>query len=102
MARSSAEREMTSRQKKVAYVQAYKLERGCFDCGYRESAYALDLDHRDPTHKNPQLRRQVRDHRPRAAWSLSWENLLAELPKCDVVCANCHRIRTYERRAEVA
>lgn len=87
---------------KVAYVQEHKLARGCADCGYAESPVALDLDHRDPSTKHPQLRRQTRDHRPRAVWAMSWENLLAELPKCDVVCANCHRIRTHTPRAEVA
>jgi hypothetical protein len=25
------------------------------------------------------------------------EKLLTELDKCDLVCVNCHRIRTYER-----
>jgi hypothetical protein len=28
---------------------------------------------------------------------ISRENLDAELEKCDLVCANCHRIRTFER-----
>jgi hypothetical protein len=28
--------------------------------------------------------------------------LLAEIAKCDVVCANCHAIRTHERRAAKA
>ena len=27
----------------------------------------------------------------------SWETILAEIKKCDIVCANCHRIRTQER-----
>src|SRR5262249_2796711 len=29
---------------------------------------------------------------------LSWERIAEEIAKCDVVCANCHRIRTHERR----
>jgi hypothetical protein len=26
------------------------------------------------------------------------ERILAEVAKCDIVCANCHRLRTFERR----
>jgi hypothetical protein len=29
----------------------------------------------------------------------AWKLLEAEITKCDVVCANCHRIRTRQRKA---
>lgn len=31
----------------------------------------------------------------------SWKALLREAEKCDLVCANCHRIRTKSRRMEL-
>jgi L-lysine 2,3-aminomutase len=30
-------------------------------------------------------------------FTYSTERLLAEVKRCDVVCANCHRVRTYQR-----
>lgn len=33
-------------------------------------------------------------------WSLV--KIKAEVKKCEVVCANCHRIRTYGKLAEIA
>jgi hypothetical protein len=49
----------------------------------------MDFDHRDPAVKSfaigPSLTRN------RAA-------VVAEIAKCDVVCANCHRLRTERQR----
>jgi hypothetical protein len=30
-------------------------------------------------------------------WDRSREEILAEIAKCDLVCANCHAIRTFSR-----
>lgn len=30
-----------------------------------------------------------------------WRKVLEEIEKCDLVCANCHRVRTVERNARL-
>jgi hypothetical protein len=74
---------------RTAQLRAIKLEQGCVDCGYREAAEALDFDHR------PEERKLFNPGR-RAAWA--WDRVMAEVAKCDVRCANCHRIMTRKRR----
>lgn len=78
------------RAKKV-YVDAYKIEHGCTDCGYNAHPAALDFDHLPGTLKLYTIR---------AGQSLGWKALLAEIEKCEVVCSNCHRIRTVTRNRE--
>jgi hypothetical protein len=52
----------------------------------------MDFDHRPGEKKCFALANAMGQTR------ISAERLRAEIAKCDVVCANCHRIRTYERR----
>lgn len=78
------------RNKLLAYVQAIKLERGCADCGYRDHPAALDFDHL-PGHAKEFRVAQLSNGATRA-------KIDAEIAKCDVVCANCHRVRTAKRR----
>ena len=76
------------------WINTYKLERGCADCGYADHPHALDFDHLPGTEKLYSIG---------SGWagSAPWDKVLAEIEKCEVVCANCHRIRTHERRREV-
>lgn len=75
------------------YVTRLKLERGCADCGYNAHAAALDFDHLPGTEKRRGISRMVQSHR---------NTLLRELAKCEVVCSNCHRIRTWRRNRDLA
>lgn len=69
-----------------AHVSAYKTERGCLACGYADDPVALDLDHLDPDVKVANISQMLR-YAP-------WKAVLAELEKCQVLCAVCHRIKT--------
>ncbi len=73
---------------------AIKLARGCADCGWRGWARGLDWDHVRGL-KLGGIASLIANDRP-------WSEIEAEMAKCDVVCANCHRVRTCERRAQKA
>ena len=72
------------RKERKEFVDEHKLERGCCECGYKKCSRALDLHHRDPETKVMEIGRMITYHS-------SLEKLVAELAKCDVLCANCHR-----------
>lgn len=68
-----------------------KEKAGCTDCGVKNHII-LDFDHlRD---KKYNISRMVHD-------GFSWRAILKEIDKCEIVCANCHRIRTHNRFLEL-
>lgn len=68
------------------FIDSVKMERGCIDCGYRGHPAALDFDH-------------VRGVKTLlVSFSKSIAQAEREIAKCEVRCANCHRIRTWERK----
>lgn len=67
-------------------VVAKAKNRPCMDCDQTFPPYVMDFDHRGDKDGN------VADMVQR---SVSVQRLTTEIAKCDVVCANCHRIRTY-------
>jgi hypothetical protein len=60
----------------------------CTRCGEAYPPPAMEFHHRDPTQKKLHLsgRNLCR----------SWPAVMEELDKCDLVCANCHRIIEWE------
>ncbi len=86
----SKERNKRIRTYLYSFVDRYKLYVGCVDCGYNRNPKALQFDH-------------VRDTKTLAVSSLinravSLKRLKEEIRKCDVRCAHCHAIVTFERR----
>ncbi len=63
-------------------------DRPCVDCGGRFPTCVMDLDH-VRGEKNFKVSEAVQ-----RATALTLELVLEEIRKCEVVCANCHRIRT--------
>lgn len=66
--------------------------RPCTDCGGSFPPCAMEFDHRTPTLNAKRFRISsfvAARHIP---------GMLAESEKCDLVCANCHRIRTDNQR----
>jgi hypothetical protein len=62
----------------------------CLECGGRFAPCAMEFDHRDPTTKIATVTRMISN--------ATWKRIAAEIDKCDIVCSNCHRLRTFERR----
>jgi len=62
------------------------VEHPCSDCAEADPV-VLEFDHLDDKLFN------IGQSLPYRAW----ESILAEIAKCEVVCANCHRRRTASR-----
>ncbi len=56
------------------------------DCG-ESNIVVLEFDHRDPSTKSFNISDSIRRR-------LGFKAVEEEMKKCDVVCSNCHRIRT--------
>ena len=61
----------------------------CADCGGWFPPECMDFDHRDPSTK-----------RCAVSQAKSERALMHEMAKCEVVCANCHRIRSKKQLQE--
>lgn len=79
---------------KRAMIAAYKVEKGCVDCGYNKDARALEFDHVD----NSGMPYTGTQRTVASMMYSGWDTIMKEISKCEVVCCNCHAIRTHERR----
>ena len=74
------------RVKKIkVFLADYKMNKGCKDCGYKKYHFVLEFDHIKGNKKI------------NIAFAKSINQAKKEIKKCEVVCSNCHRIRSWKR-----
>lgn len=75
-------------------IRDRKMGTGCMDCGlFPDVPEVLEFDHRPDEKKSFGLAQIM---------GKSLDQIEAEMNKCDVVCANCHRVRTVLRKKTAA
>jgi hypothetical protein len=85
-------RKSKSYYEKRAIINALK-DVPCVDCGMKFPPCVMDFDHEDRRDKIDSISHML---------SHSIDVIMKEISKCDIVCANCHRIRTFSQLAEIA
>jgi hypothetical protein len=91
----ASRKELRRRARKERYDYIAKIKSvPCADCKIQYIPYVMDFDHVQGD-KVGNISQMCND-------AVKWEKLLEEIAKCDIVCANCHRIRTFTRNASVA
>ena len=91
MATFSSPRYTRYLERNLAFIRDLKSKLACKRCGFNEHPAALEFHHRDPTQKKSTVPRMV--YRAR-----SLKDIQAEIDKCDVLCANCHRLHHLGKR----
>lgn len=81
-----------ARKEVAAAVQQEKVGQPCADCGQVFPPCCMDFDHLPGSVKKA----NVAD----TSNFFTVRGVLAEIRKCEIVCSNCHRIRTFARRAQ--
>src|SRR5438093_3350231 len=86
--RNTAARRADNQRRMIKYLRAHP----CVDCGEADIV-ALQFDH---------LADKARDVSSMLSGSWSWSAIEKEIAKCEVRCANCHRLETARRHIDRA
>jgi 5-methylcytosine-specific restriction endonuclease McrA len=74
------------RKRNLDYITELKATTPCADCGNMFHPAAMDFDH-------------LGDKKFTISGAdVALKTLMDEIAKCEIVCSNCHRIRTWLRR----
>lgn len=81
------QRAQERKRSNIEYVRDIKRQGQCVDCGIKDWR-VLDFDHLDADTKIACISDTHATH-----WGR--KRIDAEIAKCELVCSNCHRIRTF-------
>ena len=82
-------------------LRRLKTIKGCASCGYKSHHAALEFNHRVPNDKVLTISTEAMSISLRNT-ALSKIRFKKEIAKCDILCAICHRIVTYENKHQVS
>ena len=82
-------RPQRSERGRSAWLRSLKEGKPCMDCGRVFPHQVMQWDHRPGSEKRGEISIDF--------WGRTRAEVLAEIAKCDLVCANCHAIRTFAR-----
>ena len=75
-----------------SYIRKLK-EVPCNDCGIVYHYAVMQFDHIKGI-KKFDISRAI-------STNIKWDKIIQEIEKCEVVCANCHAMRTFKRRSRI-
>jgi len=83
-------RSKSSREKRREVIRKIKESSPCVDCNISYPYFVMHFDHLDSSTKINKISALLQ--------TKGIEDTLKEIEKCELVCANCHSIRTWKRQ----
>ena len=82
-------------EKRKEYILSKKKVK-CMDCGGSFPDYCMDFHHIDEESKDPAFKRTNGKSMMMEMQKWSIDRIDAEIDKCEIICACCHRIRHHK------
>lgn len=79
-----------SNRELIRYVRSYKTDNPCSDCNVKYHYSVMQFDHKDGSLKEANINSLM--------WRASIQRVRDEIAKCELVCANCHSLRTFRKQ----
>lgn len=85
---------VAARRKKLRVMAIEKAGGKCVRCGYNKYLEVLEFHHKNPSEKLFGIGQK--------GLTRSWTKIQAEIDKCNLLCANCHREQHVEEKRNLS